>query len=358
MKKLSQPKKWVTITKQVADNITPEQTRSLLEAIRQEIGELKLDVQAREELRRQLGSDETASNGWKTVDDVLSHIDIVDFAAKHPEAIKNAVSSALTIVGSFFPVIAPAAGAASVAVAQMPDSVAAKFVQYGRILTPEHLVHSAAKALANRQDPAAAENGDIVLTEAEKTDNDPSTELIAVCKDPVLMSLLQDLVETNGDRNKEHDAGTGDGGISVIALNEKAWTAGQRENIIDGKVLFIGDVKGSDDLLKRIDVKYDRLGIQYGWCGNRALITASAKEIKENEKYLELLSALQELPIREKYKSNSKFKFDAAAVGKLLLATPLLLKDGYDEAVALKRQQLILGIYEMYKHDLATFMAE
>ena len=348
-------KKWVAITKQVTDNISPDQAQTLFDAIKQEVGELKLDAQAREDLRLQFGVDEATANKWKTVDDVLSHIDIVDFAGKHPEALKNSIMAVLNTIANFFPVVA----IASDIVAQVPESIVAKLVQFGGILTPEHLVHTAVKALANRQKPVIKENGDIVFFEdTEKEDTGETTELIVVCNDGMLSSLLRSLVETEDDFDEDNITGTRDGSVSLIVFNEKAWIAEQSESVFDGKILFIGNVKGTDDLQSRIDVKYDKLGVKYGWYENRAVISSSPKEIKSKEKYAELLSELQELPVQEKFKSNSKFKFNAAAVGKLLLATPLLLKDGYDESVALKRQQLILGICEMYKNDLEAFMTE
>lgn len=37
---------------------------------------------------------------------------------------------------------------------------------------------------------------------------------------------------------------------------------------IQGKILFLGDIKGTDKLVPVLDVKFNECGVKYGWGGN------------------------------------------------------------------------------------------
>lgn len=330
--------KWVAITKQVYENANHEQFEALLNALKQEVGKGILEAQVREELRQQVGADEATANTWKTIDDVLNHIDIVSLAENNPDMIKNAVGIVLNIIAIYFPVVRYISGA----VAQIPDSIVVKIAQLGGVVTPEHLLHKTAGAMANRKMPTADSGERLALDFIEDY-----PDLTIVCKDEMLADTILKLIE-------EDEAES----ICPIIFNEKAWLAQQDSSRFDGKILFVGNVKGNDTLKSIIDVRFNRHGVTYGWTGNRASIDASDKTMKDKQAYYELIKEMQTLPVPEKYKTDLKVKLDKKFAAKALLATPLLIKDHFDAYEEVRRQQLLYGIFELCKNDLRAFVEE
>lgn len=350
--------RWVQITKQVSDNLEYAQAQTLVDAIRQEVGEMKLEAQEREALRLQMGADEQTASRWKTIDDVMNHIDIVDMAGKHPEAIKHAVNSALGVVGLVFPVVAQASGI----VTRLPESLVTKIVQFGGNLTVGHLVHKTAHALANRKQTAPAQDEESPEEIVAQAVIEGATELTVVCKDAMLQEIIFQLAEEKNAALRGKEAAEATGGIYPMVMNEKAWLAQQKEGVFVGKLLFVGNIKGSEALAERIEPQYDRLGIRYGWSGSRAILTASKKGIKRKEDYAELLAELQELSVTEENKADKgKIKADGKTALKFSanflipgLGTFWIRKDKNADC---ERQQLLLGLFELFKEDIDRFLA-
>lgn len=121
--------------------------------------------------------------------------------------------------------------------------------------------------------------------------------------------------------------------------------------------MFIGDIKDTEAFINATEPTFNELGVKYGWSGNRAYIISNVRGVLSKSDYSSLLAKLQNLQIPDKYKSDLKIKMNALTVGKILLATPILLKDGYDEISSKKRQQLLYGISEFYKNGLSEFLS-
>jgi hypothetical protein len=123
---------------------------------------------------------------------------------------------------------------------------------------------------------------------------DTRKTLIVVYKDELLMNQLRKMVETRDD---EHGiVGTRDGSINIVSWTEKVWLGNKKAGNIQGKILFLGEIKGTDKLIPVIDVKFEKYGVKYGWAGNQAVVYADLKELANREDYdafLEELSALQ-----------------------------------------------------------------
>ena len=75
--------------------------------------------------------------------------------------------------------------------------------------------------------------------------------------------------------------GTEDGSVNIVAWSEKQWIAQKGTVATSEKVLFLGDVRGTGQLIPLINEKYNQFGIRYGWAGNQAVIYTDSKLLKK-----------------------------------------------------------------------------
>ena len=122
--------------------------------------------------------------------------------------------------------------------------------------------------------------------------------LIVVYKDELLMNQLKKMVETHDDSD-ECVVGTKDDSINVVSWTEKVWLGNKKAGNIQGKILFLGDVKGTDKLIPVLDIKFNDCGVKYGWAGNQAALFADAKSLIDRKAYDEFLPKLDKLPVPE-----------------------------------------------------------
>lgn len=127
--------------------------------------------------------------------------------------------------------------------------------------------------------------------------------LIVVYKDELLMNQLKKLVETHDD-NEDGIVGTRDDSINIVSWTEKVWLGNKKAGNLQGKILFLGDIKGTDKLIPVIDVKFDRYGVKYGWAGNQAVVYADLKALTNRDDYDAFLETLSDMPIPEMLKAN------------------------------------------------------
>lgn len=120
--------------------------------------------------------------------------------------------------------------------------------------------------------------------------------LIVVYKDELLMNQLKKMVETRDD-SEEGVVGTRDDSINIVSWTEKVWLGNKKAGNIQGKILFLGDIKGTDKLIPVIDVKFDDCGVKYGWGGNQAVLFADPKSLTDRKAYDDFLSKLSKLPV-------------------------------------------------------------
>ena len=124
--------------------------------------------------------------------------------------------------------------------------------------------------------------------------------LIVVYKDEMLLNELRKLVETKDD-TAEGVVGVKDGSVKIVSWNEKMWLGQKKNGTINNKVLFIGDIKNTDQLIPILDVKFDKYGVMYGWAGNQAVLTCDPKKLGSAE-YQEFLKDIESLDIPEAIK--------------------------------------------------------
>ena len=120
--------------------------------------------------------------------------------------------------------------------------------------------------------------------------------LIVVYKDELLMNQLKKMVETHDDTD-DSVVGTRDDSINIVSWTEKVWMGNKKAGNISGKILFLGDVKGTDKLIPVIDVKFDDSGVKYGWAGNQAVLYVDPKALTNREGYDAFLEKLADLPV-------------------------------------------------------------
>lgn len=214
--------------------------------------------------------------------------------------------------------------------------------------------------------------------------------LIVVYKDELLMNQLKKMIETNDDA-EDAVIGTKDDSINIVSWTEKVWLGNKKTGNIQGKILFLGDIKGTDKLIPVLDVKFDYRGVKYGWAGNQAALYVELEELTNREIYDEFLKKMSELPIPSFLKTMNEDVVEntgedsVAEIVKqegvddkknpaFLNATKKVLESGVDvfekigKNVAvkseeifrskslMKRQMLFYGVVHFYWNGLENFM--
>lgn len=221
--------------------------------------------------------------------------------------------------------------------------------------------------------------------------------LIVVYKDEMLMNQLKKLVETNDDSETGEIIGTTDDSINIVSWTEKVWLGNKKAGNIRDKVLFLGDIKGTDKLIPVIDVVFDDCGVKFGWAGNQAILYSDIKALSDREAYISFLGKLAELPIPEMIKKPQNINIEdqnaesadtdetpveieiverkevkkehaffrkakealatgAEAVGKAGSIVADKAGDIFRDRNAVRRQQLFYGVVNLYNHGLEKFM--
>lgn len=134
--------------------------------------------------------------------------------------------------------------------------------------------------------------------------------LIVVYKDEMLMNQLKKMVETNDDANEEEIVGTKDNSITIVSWTEKVWLGNKKAGNIKDKVLFLGDIKGTEELIPVIDVHFDENGVKFGWAGNQAILYADTRALRKHDDYMRFLETLADYPIPETIKKPQNIKLD------------------------------------------------
>lgn len=120
-----------------------------------------------------------------------------------------------------------------------------------------------------------------------------SKTLIVVSKDEMAINQLKKIVESDKEKFPS---------VKVVAWTEKVWNANKKSGNIESKVLFLGDVKGTDKLIPVVDEKYNCNGVKYGWAGKQAVIYTEIKELNAQDKYDVFFGELETLPIPDMLK--------------------------------------------------------
>lgn len=184
--------------------------------------------------------------------------------------------------------------------------------------------------------------------------------LIVVYKDELVLNQLKKLVETNDDEKDGEIVGTEDGTVEIVSWDEKMWLQQKKAGNISSKVLFVGDVKGTDKLYPILDIKYDKWGIRYGWAGKQAMITVDGHYVSKKANYKAFLEEFNSGELPEKKTDSlpmAVVKYGAAGTALGLIGVGgMKLVDIYRDKKKVRQQLYLFGILEMYKNHLDEFM--
>lgn len=213
--------------------------------------------------------------------------------------------------------------------------------------------------------------------------------LIVVYKDEMVLNQFKKLAES---RNRDQEYLANHPELNIIAWNEKTWLNNKKAGNIRGKILYLGQLKGTKELIPVIDIKFQKYGVCFGWAGNQAVLYGNRKNFKTKEEYLEFVSALNECSVPESIKEPINATFGEEndveiqndeevvepiesenkkgllsklknGIGKgVALAKEMSsdLKDGWDNLTrskkAVVRQMLFFGVDNIFKDGLDEFV--
>lgn len=326
----------------VISGMRNDSVQSVFNAILNEAGDLVLDIKNREVLRDSLGVETGVADSWKTAADVIKHFDSVNIVQKYPEQAKDVLCTVLTVI--------PPTMIVGQLLRTIPSDTLSKYMGASLTLTPEHLIHM----LADHQANAARERTALYMTDPPPEEG--MTDLVAVIKDDLLFNQLKKLIQSEDDESEEVIVGVRDGTCRIMRWDERKWLYRSRTDTLNAKTLVLGDVKGTEDGIKVMDVKFENYGVRYGWIGNCAYVAADRSCLRSKGMYEEFLKELAELPVPESISKTKKFRFNVKTALKLALATPLIAKDIYDDNVAVTRQMYFYGVIKFYFGHLEEFL--
>ena len=77
--------------------------------------------------------------------------------------------------------------------------------------------------------------------------------LIVVYKDEMVLNQFKKLAES---RNRDQEYLANHPELNIIAWNEKTWLNNKKAGNIRGKILYLGQLKGTKELIPVIDIKF------------------------------------------------------------------------------------------------------
>lgn len=210
--------------------------------------------------------------------------------------------------------------------------------------------------------------------------------LIVVYKDEMLVNQLKKMVETNDDRD-DTVVGTKDDSVGIVYWTEDVWLDNKKAGTIKGKILFLDDIKGTEQLIPVLDVKYSEYGIRYGWAGDQAVVFVDERELNKRDNYNQFLVELskQSIPafMRKEVEEAKKveevnpvdenedwivspffhaakamFKPGVDAINELTERMGINVDSIFKDKTKIRRQMLFFGIIKLYYVDLEKFMNE
>lgn len=342
--------KTIVMSAEVLDKMSEGTLTELVGAMQDQIGNAKIDREAREELKEKLGVDDKVANGWNTAGDVLKMIDTTGMLASRPELAKKSVDTILGVVGAIFPV----ALIGKNLLAQVPEETYGKLISILALTDPVHLAHTVTDYASAKTIQNAVELSQYAESLLVKPDSYDSS-LIVVARDEMLAHAMAQLIERFDD-TEEKVVGTKDGSVYVIVADERFYQKVLAGRVAGQKKLFIGNLKSSENLRRSSIKRFEKHGVSYGWGGTDAYITCDTKALDRKADYEAFLKEIGTIDFDRLDKGNARFKMSIGNAAKIAFATPLLLKDLYDYQVRVTRQQLIYGIYQMYSEDLDKFL--
>lgn len=190
-------------------------------------------------------------------------------------------------------------------------------------------------------------------------------------KDEVVLNQLKKMIQTKDDTAEGEIVGVEDGTVEIVAWNEKLYLQNKKAgNVgdINSKILFIGDIKGTENLQPVLDIKFNKYGVSYGIAGNQILLDISEKALFKKSEYEAFLAELKEITdiklADTKKKMSLKNPWMWGKIGVFafapwllgLVAGGALGKDVFEDKALVRHQMMLYGIIQLYMSDLDSFM--
>ena len=172
---------------------------------------------------------------------------------------------------------------------------------------------------------------------------------------------LQGLI---GQRDDKEDKiiGIKDGSVKTAVWTENQYEQNRPTITSEQEIIFVGDSKPARAIAKNIRVKYDFLGMKYGWLGNMAYITVVDKKMTEDEyKKFMVASEKEAKAVRKEKEKRNKLGIAAGVAGTVAatMISPVAVLAGAGgllvEGVTSKKQKKEKMHEECFKYVLNHF---
>lgn len=109
-------------------------------------------------------------------------------------------------------------------------------------------------------------------------------KLIIVCdeKTEIYANYLRQLISTNDDKEGEI-IGVEDGTVDVAVWLDKDYIANKAQLSSNEHILFIGNSKVSQKETSSMTVKFEQLGMKYGWLGKRGMLKVDYSSLSPDQ---------------------------------------------------------------------------
>ena len=206
--------KTIAMSSEVLDKLPKGTLTELVGAMQEQIGNVKLDKEKREELKEKLGVDDKVANAWNTAGDVLKMVDTAGVLASRPDLAKRSVDTVLGVVGAIFPV----ALIGKTLLAEVPEESYAKLISILSLADPIHLAHTVTGIAGTKTIQNALELTQYAESLLVKPESYESS-LIIVAKDELLAQAMAQLIDREDD-TEDGIVGTKDGIVGTVKLSE------------------------------------------------------------------------------------------------------------------------------------------
>ena len=117
--------------------------------------------------------------------------------------------------------------------------------------------------------------------------------LIIVCgdSDRKYATYIQQLISAFDDEGDEI-VGTRDGSVDAVVWDEKHYLDNMKKLNSSNHILFIGDTNAAKEARCNMDVRFDELGMSYGWLGTQTFMRVADNSLnKDNYEHFKELCA-------------------------------------------------------------------
>lgn len=340
---------WAQIDVSNVDKFNKQDLVNCFNFIINELKDYELDQNEINEISNILNIKSSNINNIKKCNYLLKIIDIYSLYEKDPQLTKDLIKKLLMMLGKYHPCFY----FAGTIVSKLPPNTFNFLMKLGALVDPIHILEkNVNKKYVSKLEKTSMEQEDL------NNLGDNIKKLIIVTNNISIAKELDNLIITNDDKNDEEIVGTRDNTVQPIIINNQAWDKVFSSIPKDYKVLILGDMDHISKLTTN-HILFNKYGVRYGWKDNVAQIEIDYTQLKNKNDYDKFYKELTNLNVSEKFKQKSNFKFNIKSIAEIALGVPFLIgTDIIQSNNAIKQQQLVYGLYNLYINDLQKFINE